>query len=68
MKNQPKVICGHCGREAVTLGQACPSCCEVPECDEHQRLVTPEQLKRKRRLLSDRIFTDLLTIGVNPIL
>jgi len=68
MKNQPKVICGHCGREAVMLGQACPNCGDVPECEDQHRLVTPDSLRRPRRLLSDRIFQAVITIGVQPIL
>ena len=29
-----KTICGHCGREVVTIGQPCPNCGDVAECAE----------------------------------
>lgn len=66
MKNQPKVICGHCGHELASLGLSCPNCCEAPERDDQPRLVTPDSLRGPRRLLSDRIFESVITIGVQP--
>lgn len=69
MINQPlKAACGHCGQVLVTLGQPCPECQSITDRRDGRLEVTAHLVINRvgRRILSDRIFDAVLTIGVNP--
>lgn len=66
--NNPKVACGHCGQELVTLGNPCRECSAITSRDDQGNLSTSKLVVTRigRRLLSDRIFDAVITIGVSP--
>jgi hypothetical protein len=70
MRNQPlRAACGHCGQEIVTLGEPCRECQAVTDRLPDGRLEVTAHLvinRVGRRIISDRLFDAVLTVGVYP--